>query len=315
MNFKSFAACFLALALCVPAAAGAADQWKPKKAVTIMTPTPAGSSGDMILRAGMNELKAAFGTAVVVSPTPGGQNTQLITKMMSSPRDGSTIIVHGSPRICLANIFREDPFKYEELRPLLGGWRTNTLFVTKPGSGDFKAFVEKAKANPGKLNVGVMGVPTGYHGLVMAAWAKELGFEVTIVPFQGAGPVVSAILGGHIDAGFIEQPNSAVEPILLVSGKTDIPDLQNVPTPADLGLPEPLMTNYNGFFVPADLPEEIVSGLESILIEALKSEEMKKVAASFYVTIAPLAGAEYGKWLDGVRQKALDLKASGAVKF
>ena len=309
--------CLMAGLALAPAASNAADTpWKPRKPITIMTPVPAGGSADMMLRAASSRLKEVLGVPVVIAPTPGGQNTANITKLLASARDGHTLITHGSPRIMLANIFREDPFQYEDLRPVVSTNKGNTLFVQAPDSGGFMDFVEKAKANPGKLNVGVMGVKTGYHAILMAELMQTLGIDFNIVPFAGAGQVVSGIVGGHIDAGVIEGINTAVKPTLLLNGKTDIPELADVPAPADLGLPQSSLYNITGFFVPSDTPDEIVQSLEALLTEALSDcPEFDKIVQSYTMSPLILPGAEYKKILDENRQLVMDLKDAGKIEM
>lgn len=316
MKKLSLLLCLMAGLALAPATAAAADSWKPKKPITIMTPVPAGGSADMMLRAAAPRLKKVLGVPVVIAPTPGGQNTANITKLLSSARDGHTLITHGSPRILLANIFREDPFKYEDLRPVMSSNKGNTLFVQAPDGGGFMDFVEKARAEPGKLNVGVMGVKTGYHAILMAELMQTLGIDFNIVPFAGAGQVVSGIVGGHIDAGVIEGINAAVKPTLLLNGKTDLPELAGVPAPADLGLPQSQLQNRTGFFVPSDTPEEIVQALEAALIEALSDcPEFDKVLHSYAMSPDIMNGAEYKRFLDESRQMVMDLKAEGKIQM
>jgi tripartite-type tricarboxylate transporter receptor subunit TctC len=135
-----------------------------------------------------------------------------------------------------------------------------------------------AKANPGKLN---FGVPNGAPPHVLALSFKALtGADIVIVPYKGAATVITDLIGGQIDAGFettsvmFSHLHEGKVRGLAVVRETRQPELPDVPTMIESGVPKLVGSSWTGIMAPAGTPREIVNRLRAEIIEGLKSPDM-----------------------------------------
>ena len=144
-----------------------------------------------------------------------------------------------------------------------------------------KEFINYAKKNPGKVNLGHAGVGSSNY-LICMAFTKAAGIEVTLVSYRGAAPALNDLMGGQID-GVCDAAVSAAPAIeggkirgLVISSPSRLRTIPNVPTSAEAGLPEFQMQGWNALFAPKGTPEAIISKLNSALRAAVASEAFQK---------------------------------------
>jgi tripartite-type tricarboxylate transporter receptor subunit TctC len=147
--------------------------------------------------------------------------------------------------------------------------------------------VAYAKANPGRLNVGV---PNGAPPHMIAAWFRSVtGTDIVIVPYKGASNVITDLMGGQIDLGFettsvtFGHVHEGKVRALGVATQARLPELPNVPTMIESGLPDFIASSWTGIMAPAGTPKDIIGRLNAEVNAGLKSPEMqdrfKKLAA------------------------------------
>ena len=154
---------------------------------------------------------------------------------------------------------------------------------------DAEAFFAEAKANPGSINVGVPGTTTS-QAMELQRWADEHGIEVTVVPFDGNAEMTTALLGGNVDAVFINSSQDVLTQIeagdfvpLAVSTPESV-DYIDAPPLAELGFPE--LTNSVSVFglaAPAETPDDVISTLEDTVATCLENPETIERLGEQYV--------------------------------
>lgn len=176
-----------------------------------------------------------------------------------------------------------------------------------------------ARRSPGKLNFGSAGNGTGTH-LVGELFEQQAGIDTVHVPYKGAAPAITALLGGEID--FLPADISAVlsQPsrlrVLAVFGKTRSPQLPDTPTTAELGLPQAVSSSSYGIIGPTGVPAGIIAKMQHAIEVSLQSPEVKdKLAAQGQLAVASTPAqcrrqslADSEKWLAVIRKGNLKIE-------
>jgi tripartite-type tricarboxylate transporter receptor subunit TctC len=174
-----------------------------------------------------------------------------------------------------------DPFK--DFTPVMAIGASPNVFVL-PAQSELKSmpeFIAKAKANPGKLNWTSPGAGTTPQ-LAGEILKLRTGIDMVHIPFAGAGPAITAVLGGQVDmyaanlgsvAALIET--GKVRPIAMTSQKR-WPDLPNVPTLDELGIKDAVSDTFQGIFVPAGTPQSVIDRLAKELTAILQRPDIRE---------------------------------------
>lgn len=279
----------LALAAAVVAAPLAAHaQSYPAKPVTIVVPFAAGGTTDILARVIGQALNKELGQSVLVDNRAGaGGNigAQLAAKAVP---DGHTLFM-GTVGTHAINqsLYRKLPFDpVKDFAPLTRVAMVPNLLVAHPGKPykNVKELVAYAKANPGKVNFGSSGSGSSIHlsGELFNALAKV---DMVHVPYKGSAPAVTDLVGGQIDVMFDNMP-SAIQHVrsgrlraLAVTTAKRSPELPDVPTIAEAGVPGYEATSWFGMFAPAGTPAPVVARLNAALVKVLADPAVKKKLA------------------------------------
>jgi tripartite-type tricarboxylate transporter receptor subunit TctC len=182
----------------------------------------------------------------------------------------------------------------------------------------FSEIVEYARKNPGKFRCGTLGVGSINH-FQLEIIKSITNTDINMVPFKGASPVVTAVLGGHIEAAFVavvlSQPHyesGKLRGILLDHKVAALPD---IPTLRDVGYPQDLPVSFFGFFATAGIPDEAKKVLIPAIEKAIKTPElMTKLQKLWYITNYK-SPAELRQMLTENYEKAKSIaKKMGATK-
>ena len=267
----------IAAALVAPAFAQAQSDY-PKHPIRILVGFPAGGSTDVLARVLAQEARKALGQDLIVINKGGAAGALAINELIASPPDGYTIAITPSSVLTIAHHFQNvRPDMLEKTDALVMAARQRTGLMTRADGGpkDFRDFVAQAKANPGKLSVGIIG-PGTMGGILTRAVLDYEKLDVNLVPLNGDAPVANDVLGGHVTAGngsaasFAEHIRAGTMR-LLASGEADRLDVApDVPTFIELGYP------YKGnaiqyMLAPKGLPPEVRQKLISTLFDAMKT--------------------------------------------
>jgi tripartite-type tricarboxylate transporter receptor subunit TctC len=283
---------FLLAAILTGIAASAHAQEKyPARPVKLLVPFPAGGPVDVMGRLVAQRLSVTLGQQVVVENRPGAGSTLAARAAATAEPDGYTLLVASAASLAIG------PALYSNI-----GYDPATSFapialvssvpyvmiagpsVTAKSVPDLVAY---AKANPGKLNIGV---PNGAPPHMIAAWFRSAtGTDVVIVPYKGASNVITDLMGGQIDLGFettsvtFGHVHEGKVTALGVATQARLPELPNVPTMIEGGLPDFIASSWTGIMAPAGTPKDVIARLNAEVNAALTSPELqdrfKKLAA------------------------------------
>lgn len=260
-------------------AAAAPAQDFPAKPLRILT-TEAGGGGDLVARIVGQGLSGALGQPVVID-NRGIRGAEIVAK---APRDGHTLLSYGNP-LWLAPFLRErvpfDPVK--DFAPVTLSVSSPNVIVVNPSApaASVTELIALARAKPGALNYGSSGVGSSNH-LAAELFKSMAAVNIVHVPYRGAGPALTALIGGEIQVMFPSA--SSVTPHIR-SGKlkgvavtSAVPSAlaPGLPTVAASGLPGYESSLILGVLVPAGTPAAIVRRLHQEIVKVLQTAEVKE---------------------------------------
>jgi tripartite-type tricarboxylate transporter receptor subunit TctC len=272
----------VALCMGLPAADVGHAQPYPSRPVRFVLPYTPGSPNDVLARLAGPHLSAQLGQPVVIDNRPGGGTTIGAKAVLSTEPDGYTLMFTNTPTHVIAPLISKsitfDPIN--DFVPIATLGSTFLVMVTAPGipANTVQEFVRYAKANPGKLNFG-FGQGTLPH-LVGELFKTETATDIASIPYKGGAQAVTDILGGRIHLNF--GTTATLVPLiragklkaLAVTGTTRAPDLPEVPTMAENGLPNVTSVTYYGLMGPRGTPTMVVDKLNTEVNASLKSPEL-----------------------------------------
>jgi tripartite-type tricarboxylate transporter receptor subunit TctC len=250
----------------------------PNQPISLVIPLAPGDAGDVAGRAMADELSRLLKVSVATLNKPGGGLTIGTDAVVKAKKDGYTILLTSNTALISGRILNPETVPYDsfkDLTPLGLSTRTPVMLVVR-SDAPFKHFadlVEFAKKNPGKIRVGTAGVGTGGH------FALELinsltGAGMTMVPFKGASPAATALLGGHLEAALLAigtlsgHLQGGQVRGLVVSIKS--PHFQDVPMLTELGYRQNVLGVWYAFFAPAGVSKEVTAVLVPAIEKAVK---------------------------------------------
>ncbi|MDA8444928.1 tripartite tricarboxylate transporter substrate binding protein [Paracidovorax valerianellae] len=280
------AAIISAAAAVVPA--GAFAQAFPNKPITIIVPFAAGGTTDILARVIGQGLSAELGQSVVVDNRAGAGGNIGGQMAARAPADGYTLFMGtvGTHAINAA-LYKKMPFDpVKDFAPLTRVANVPNLLVANPNQPykSVQELIAYAKANPGKVNFGSSGSGSSIHlsGELFKSLAKV---DMQHVPYKGSAPAVTDLLGNQIGIMFDNMPSAIqhvrsgkLRPIAVTTAKRS-PELPDVPTIAEAGVPGYEATSWFGMFAPAGTPAPIVAQLNKALVKVLSQPETKKKLA------------------------------------
>ena len=271
----------------VAAAAGAQDSY-PNKPIRFIVPYAAGGATDILARDLGRKLTEAWGQPVIVDNRAGAGGMLGAELAAKAPADGYTIcmiITAHAINMSMTTDLRIDTAK--DFAPIaLYALSQNVLVVNpKVPANSVKELIALAKANPGKLNFSSSGNGTTPQ-LSGELFKMMAGVQMQHVPYKGAAPAMADVLAGHIEMMF-DAVTTALPHIqagkvrpLAVTGSKRSPQLPDVPTIAEAGLPGYEIWGWLGVVAPAATPKEVVVKLNHEIVRILQTEFMQERLAS-----------------------------------
>jgi tripartite-type tricarboxylate transporter receptor subunit TctC len=279
---------------------GAAQNY-PARPVTMVVPFPPGGNTDLMARALQIELAKALGQSIIISNKGGAAGTIGLLDLVRAEPDGYTIaLTPNNPITAQPHMQPQLRFGMDTFRYVCLTYYTPYVLIAGPQAPfkTFAEFVKFAKSKPENLVYGHPGV-AGQPHLVMLAVLKAIGADGLGVPFQGAGPMSHALLGGTIMA-ITESPAVARAsnlPILAAISDERIAGLPDVSTMKELGFPA-LGFSAGGLIVPAKTPDTAVETLEKACAKATAAPEYKAIVERLGAEPRYLPGAQFRKMFE-----------------
>ena len=265
----ALAAAVLSAAPLAQAQAQAASPW-PSRPISITVCFPPGASTDAIARRLGEKLGAVLGKPVVVENRGGAGGNIAASAIAKSTPDGHNLLFCATSGLVIAAAAHR-PLDFDPERDLVPVSPVGTLTVlllTRPslGIGSVQALLERARADPGRLNFASIGVGSSFH-LALEQINAAAGVSMTHIPFRGGGQAVPELLAGRLDAMFASWSLAQAHVLggtllpLAVAAETRFATLPDVPTLAEAGLGGVWLQEGLGVFAPAGTPAAIVTRL------------------------------------------------------
>lgn len=297
----------------------------PVRPIRAVVPLAPGGGTDTVARLVAARMSEQLGQQIVVDNRGGGGGVVGTDLVAKATPDGYTLLM-GSITTNAVNPVLYKKLPYDHIRDFAAismiGTVPNVLVVH--GSMPVKSvkeFLSYAKANPGKVSYGSSGIGSATH-LSMALISSMTGVSMLHVPYKGAGAAVADVLGGQLQAlcsslaGLLPHIKSGRVRALGVSTTKRNPQLPEVPTLAESGVPGYEVTVWYGWFAPVKTPAAIIARLNAETVKALNNAELKDrltlqgldVGSSTPDELTAFVKAETVKWAKVVKESGAQLE-------
>src|SRR5438270_1138021 len=299
----------LALAL-LPLMASA--QTYPTKPVRMIIGFPAGGPADIFGRALAQGMSTEFGQPVVVENSSGVGGVLGVERGVKAAPDGYTMVFNSAPPLITApySLARLPYDIKKDIALITLVVRVPEVLAVHPSLpvNKFEELIAYAKANPGKVNFGSAGAGSITHlaGELLKAEAK---IDIVHVPYKGAAPAVTDLLGGQVQMGIFDVPvllahirSGKLKALAITSAKrsTALPD---VPTTVELGYPNFTSDNWYGLIMPGATPAPIQKRVHAAATAALRSATVKEQFGKVGGVAAPGTPQDYAKFIEAEQAK------------
>ena len=304
------------LSVLLPAVAAAQDF--PSKPIRLIVPFPPGGPNDIIARL-VGQRMSEITKQPVLIDNRGGQAGVLGTDAIAKAApDGYTIGIVSASSLVINPTMEKVPYDVaKDFAPV-------TLVTTVPEmlvvasnvpAGDMKELIALAKAQPGKLNFASAGVG-GLPHLAGELLKLTASIDIVHVPYRGAAPAINDLLGQQVQMAFLDLPvllphikAGTLRPIALGAPKR-APTSPDVPTTAEVGMPDLLIENWYGMLAPGGTPEPIVATLNRVANEAMNDPQVKQKLADQGLTVAGNTPAQFRDYI-GSRDPKMGARHQG----
>lgn len=305
------------LALLLLAAGTAFGQPFPSKPIRMVVAFPPGGPVDVVARLLSPKMSETLGQSIVVENVGGGGGNIAAQRVAKSAPDGYTVLAHSSAYAVNPTLIGNLGFDAEKDMTAIAvvASQANLIFVHADfPAKSLKELLERARSE--KLAFASPSSGTTPHLTGENLFRLRAKVDITHIPFKGAGPAMTAVLGGQppigVLAGTAPLPHVKAGKIrvLAVSSAKRLASLPDVPTLNELGFSGMEDYTWVGLFVPAGVPAAVAQKLNAALLAAVRSPEVKErlEALAFEITAAPLAEtatyvkSELAKWGKVVRE-------------
>lgn len=310
-----------AAAAALPHAAFA--QGYPTKPVTIVVPFAPGGTTDILARIVGQGLSGELGQPFIVDNRAGAGGNIGASLAAKAPADGYTLFMGtvGTHAINQA-LYKKMPFDpVKDFAPISRVATVPNLLVAHPSQPykTVKELIAYAKANPGKVTYGSPGSGSSPH--VSGELFKSMtGTELLHVPYKGSAPAMTDLLGGQISIMFDNLPSAIqhvrsgkLRPIAITTAKRS-PELPDIPTIAEAGVPGYEAMSWFGMFAPAATPKPVLDQLNAALVKVLNQLDVKKKIAEQGGDVVAETPAQFAAFIQSESVKwGKVVKASGAT--
>lgn len=319
MTLRTLCMALLVVGAAVSPPAGA--QGWPNKPITLIVPFPPGGGTDAFARPLSVQLSKQLGRQVIIDNRGGAGGTVGASLAAKAPPDGYTFFV-GAVHHAIAPSFYKLDYNIEtDLVPLTIIANPPQIIVVNPGrvkADDFKAFMTMLRANPGKLNYASAGNGTSHH-LAGELFKQQSKTFIVHIPYRGAGPALQDLIAGNVDMMFDGLGSSAqhiragrIKPLAIAAAKRS-PAFPNVPTSAEVGMPDYVVSTWYGIWGVKGTPKDILDRMHAEVVKAVGSPELKDIWAGNGSETTTMTQAEFARFLSAEIKRWADVtKASGA---
>lgn len=308
----------MAAAAAVPAfSRHAAAQTYPSHPVRVIVPYPPGGAADISARPLCTTLSQRLGASFVIDYKPGAGSNIGTEFVVRAPPDGLTLLMASSAQTINATLYRELPYNFvRDTTPIASISREGLVLLATPSfpAKTLADFITYAKAHPGQVTMASAGNGTTGH-VAGELFMMKTGIKLIHVPYRGAAPALTALLGGQVQvfftplSGAIASIKSGQLPALAVTTAARLPILPDVPAAAEV-VAGYEASYWNGVVGPKGMRSDIVVTLNRAINATLASREMTSLLAGLGITAIPASPEEFGKMIVAETEKW-----AGVVRF
>ncbi len=301
----------------------AGAQVYPSKVVKVIVPFTPGSPVDALARIATHHLQARLGQSVIIENRPGAGTTIGTKAVATAAPDGHTLLLVGPNVVYSPTLYPNldfDPARTLTPVGTLVTWSHVMVVAPAVPAGTIAELIAHAKANPGKLAFG-FGLGTTPH-ILGETFKQATGTEIVSVPYRGGEQARADLLGGRIHINIAPIPSllpliheGKARP-LAFTGPARSPDLPQVPTMTESGLPQVGFDPdvWLGILVPTGTPAAVIARLNAEINDSLKSSEMRASLTKLGYEAKPTTPAEFADFLEAERKKWPPLLKAAGLK-
>jgi tripartite-type tricarboxylate transporter receptor subunit TctC len=303
----------MGLALAMAATLSAFGAGYPEKTTTIVVPFPPGGSTDAIARVVAQKLQDKFGQSFIIDNRAGATGTIGAAFVKRAPADGYTLLVTSlGPLVITPHLIKA--VQYDALKdfdPITVLVQAPNVLVVPNNSPDHSVaeLLADLKKNPGKVSFASSGVGSSDHLSAELLW-QQTGTQGLHVPYKGGGPAISDLLGGQVNAAFVNI-NSILSHIkagkvraLAISSEKRSPLLPNVPTLQEQGVKGAEVESWQAMVAPKGIPADVKAKLHDAVVAALNDPSVKpklleqgfEIVGNTPEQFGKFQATEYARW-------------------
>jgi tripartite-type tricarboxylate transporter receptor subunit TctC len=295
----------------------------PSKPIRVVIPFVAGGSSDIVGRAIGSKFQEFLGQPAVVENRPGANGSIAAEFVAKSDPDGHTVLV-GSIGVFSINAALFKDLRYHPVRdfaPITLAVTTPNVLVTKPdlAAASMKELIDFAKKNPGKLSYCSSGTGSSDH--LTAELLKQMSSTFAVhVPYRGGAACQTDLMGSQVEYSF--QNLGAVTnyikgnrmKALAVTSKARHPQLPNVPTVAEAGFPDLVVTSWQAAAAPVKTPREVVAKLNDAMVRTLRSPDIRERMSQIGFDVVAGTPEEFGRFMQEEVDRWTKVVQRGGIK-
>jgi tripartite-type tricarboxylate transporter receptor subunit TctC len=310
----------LAIVLLACAALAQAQNY-PTRPIRVVVPFSPGGAVDGPMRVIAETMAKSMGQPVVIENKPGAGATIGADVVAKSPPDGYTLLLASQTNVISASLYSKLPYDaMEDFAPVSLIGREPGVLVVNPSvpAKTFQEFVAYVQARPGKVDYASSGNGSGQH-LFMALLASTMGLKMNHVPYRGSGQATTDLIAGVVQAsvpgtaGMVGHIRAGKLRALAVTGAKRSPQLPDVPTLIESGVPGYEAYVWMGLLAPKGTPAPIVDKLHAEVVKALATDAVKTYLADAGIEIVGSSPAEFGTFYRAEKERwAKVIKETGA---
>ncbi|MBC7600189.1 MAG: tripartite tricarboxylate transporter substrate binding protein [Polaromonas sp.] len=294
----------------------------PTKPVTIIVPFTAGQSGDVLARVLGEPLSKLWGQTLIVDNKGGAGGTLGSRAAAAAPADGYTLLLGSSgPLAAAPNLYSNAGYNPRELTPIMNVAGVAQALVVQ-ADAPYKTLADllaAAKASPGKLSYGSGGVGSFQH-LTFELLKQRTGAQITHIPYRGSSPAYTGLIAGQLQAMFdslpavLPQAKAGKVRVLAVSTSQRVPQLPDVPTVAESGVPGFDALGWLGIVAPKGVEPAVREKLNADLKAVLADDAIKARLTNLGMVVIGSSTQDFGKFIDSELTKwGTVIKTAGIV--
>ncbi|MEA2896264.1 MAG: hypothetical protein QOJ84_1879 [Bradyrhizobium sp.] len=283
----------------------------PEKTIRIVVPFAPGGGTDVIARTLAQEMAKDLGATVIIENKPGAGTIIGTQAVATSEPDGTTLLMATFAHAVNPSLNARLPYDpHKDFAAVALVARSFNIVVVNPASAikSIADLIAAARADPNKLSYGSFGTGTSAH-LAGELFKSMASVNLTTVPYKGAAPAITDLLGGQIQVMFTTVASAASLiaggqlRALAVTSAERSPAFPDIPTVAESGVPGYAAESWYGLYAPARTPAEIIERLNKSAARAVQSAAFKKLGVNEGLVMVASPPAELDRYVRGEEER------------